>query len=194
MAVFGQSGAGKTLLLRAIALLDPLDSGEIHYRGEVVRGQSVPPYRQRVIYIHQRPALFDGNVEDNLRQPFSLKAHKGRMFDRHRCIELLSRLGRDEAFLGKSTHNLSGGEGQIVALIRAIQLEPEVLLLDEPTASLDHTTVNAVECLVERWHAERSEERSLVWVSHDLDQARRMRCRILMMESGCVQPGQPNAT
>ena len=75
LGVLGPSGAGKTVLLRGMAMLDPLDEGAIRWQGQIVRGDAVPGYRKQVIYLHQRPALTDGTVEDNLRLPFTLKAH-----------------------------------------------------------------------------------------------------------------------
>ena len=188
LAVLGPSGAGKTVLLRALAMLDPLDAGEIHWRGHPVRGGSVPSYRKQVIYLHQRPALLDGTVEDNLRHPFTLKAHQGTEFDRERVLELLDCLDRDESFFGKSSRDLSGGEAQIVALLRAIQLDPGVLLLDEPTASLDRATSRAVEGLLDRWLGAGRGGRALVWVSHDRDQAHRVTGRTMSLRAGRLEP------
>ena len=102
LGIVGPSGAGKTVLLRSLALLDPLDAGEIRWRGRSVRGDAVPVYRSLAIYLHQRPALFEGTVEDNLRYPFSLTVHRMGPFDRGRAVELLTLLGRDAAFLAKS--------------------------------------------------------------------------------------------
>jgi putative ABC transport system ATP-binding protein len=127
-------------------------------------------------------------VEDNLRLPFALKAHRGRRFDRERILQLLEGLGRSAAFLDRSSRDLSGGEAQIVALLRAVQLDPALLLLDEPTASLDNVTAQAVEGLLDRWFAAGQGERALVWVSHDLDQARRVTGRCLHMRSGRLEP------
>jgi putative ABC transport system ATP-binding protein len=188
LAVLGPSGAGKTVLLRALAMLDPLDTGEIRWRGHPVRGGSVPSYRKQVIYLHQRPALLDGSVEDNLRHPFTLKAHHATKFDPGRVVELLGCLDRDATFLGKSSRDLSGGEGQIVALLRAVQLDPAVLLLDEPTASLDRATSRAVEGLLDRWLAAGHGGRALVWVSHDRDQARRVTGQALHLRAGRLEP------
>ena len=176
LGLVGPSGAGKTVLLRALALLDPLDSGRILWHASAVSGEAVPIYRKQVIYLHQRPALFDGSVEDNLRLPFGLKAHRGRQFDRRRVLDLLAELSRDAEFLSKPSRRLSGGESQLVALFRAVQLEPTILLLDEPTASLDPNTGEAVERMIEKWLAEKR-PRALVWVSHDPEQTQRMTTR-----------------
>jgi putative ABC transport system ATP-binding protein len=186
LAVVGPSGAGKTLLLRALALLDPVDEGVVLWNGHEVRGEAVPPYRSAVVYLHQRPALFEGTVEANLRHPFSLGVHRNRRFDRDRILDLLERLGRDPSFLEKAHCDLSGGEGQIVALLRALQLGPTILLLDEPTASLDGRTMQAIERLIDGWFGERPGERALIWISHNREQARRVADRTFHMHSGRI--------
>lgn len=66
LGILGPSGAGKTVLLRALAILDPLDAGTILWKGQSVRGDAVPAFRKQVIYLHQRPSLFEGSVEENL--------------------------------------------------------------------------------------------------------------------------------
>jgi putative ABC transport system ATP-binding protein len=131
--------------------------------------------------------LLEGTVEDNLRQPFSFQVHHGRDFDRDRVLELLDALGRGDGFLDTSCRDLSGGEAQLVALVRAVQLDPAVLLLDEPTASLDQATARAAEGLVDRWFAAGKGGRALVWVSHDRDQARRVAGRSLHLRSGRLE-------
>ncbi len=188
LGVLGPSGAGKTVLLRAMALLDPLDAGAVLWHGKTVRSEGVPRFRKQVIYLHQRPALFDGSVEDNLRLPFALRAHRDRGFDRKRALDLLAALGRDAEFLAKPSRRLSGGEGQLVALVRAIQLEPAVLLLDEPTASLDSPTAQAFERVIENWLSAGAGGRAFVWVSHDLEQTRRMTTRQVHLRAGRPAP------
>jgi putative ABC transport system ATP-binding protein len=188
IALLGPSGAGKTVLLRAIAMLDPVEEGSIRFRGHVIPGESIPSYRSEVVYLHQRPALLDGRVAANLEHPYSLKAHRTKRFDRDRIVDLLRGLGRDEAFLEKSSRDISGGEAQIVALLRAIQLDPAVLLLDEPTASLDRGAIQAIEGLIGRWLDEDQQGRAVVWTSHDLEQARRVTTRRLTIESGRLGP------
>jgi putative ABC transport system ATP-binding protein len=184
LAILGPSGAGKTVLLRALAMLDPLDAGTVHWRGHAVAAADVPSYRKQVVYLHQRPALLDGSVEDNLRYPFTLKSHRASRYDREKVLELLGHLDRDAAFLAKSSHSLSGGEAQLAALVRAVQLDPAVLLMDEPTASLDQPTACAVEVLLDGWLQAGQRERALVWVSHDRAQARRVTSRSLYVRGG----------
>ena len=106
-----------------------------------------------------------------------------RKFDRRRAAELLSALGRDAAFLEKKVADLSGGEIQITALVRALQLDPTVLLLDEPTAALDGPTATAVEQLIDRWLTE-SGQRAMIWVSHNEAQAQRVGRTAIRMEAG----------
>jgi putative ABC transport system ATP-binding protein len=187
LAVVGPSGSGKTVLLRALAMLDPLDEGAILWRGRSVHGDEVPGFRKQVAYLHQRPALFDGRVEANLRQPYALKSHRDGRYDEGRVLELLEALGRNRRFLDKPHHDLSGGEGQIVALIRTIQLDPAVLLLDEATSSLDRETARAAESLLEGWHAAGDGKRTLVWVTHDPDQLLRVTDRRVTMQAGQLE-------
>jgi putative ABC transport system ATP-binding protein len=188
LAVVGPSGDGKTLLLRALVLLDPLDGGEILWQGTAVAAPDVPSFRRQAIYLHQRSAHFEGTVEDNLRMPFSLRTHRGRRFDRAWIVERLRSVGRTADFLGQPCRELSGGEAQLVALLRAVQLAPMVLLLDEPTASLDAETVEMAEQLVSLWQAD-DKDRAVVWVCHDRKQALRVADRQVTMSGGRLLEG-----
>lgn len=186
LAISGPSGAGKTLLLRALAKIDPSDEGSVLWQGAAVPHEAVPAFRAQVIYLHQRAALLEDSVEAALRRPLALKTHRHRAFDREQIIVWLTALGRGEDFLDKRVDHLSGGETQLVALLRAMQLEPAVLLLDEPTAALDPTTEAAVERLLVGWVNEAADRRGLVWVSHDTQQAQRVANRHLRMEAGRI--------
>lgn len=169
-AVVGPTGSSKTLLLRTLALLDAVDSGEVRWEGRPVPDAEVPAYRRRVIYLHQRPALIEGSVEDNLRLPWDFKTKTSPGFQREKALAFLGCLGRDASFLERQTRQLSGGERQIVALLRALQLEPQVLLLDEPTAALDSKSTSCVEAIVQSYLKESPGTRASIWVTHDLDQ------------------------
>jgi putative ABC transport system ATP-binding protein len=182
--ISGPSGSGKTLLLRAIAMLDPVEAGTILWLGLPLRKESIPRFRAAVIYCHQRPAMMAPTVEDALRRPFALKTHRAKKFERAWIIEHLARLGRGESFLEQPVANLSGGELQMIALLRALQLSPQVLLLDEPTAALDPKSSAAVEELVVEWVESSPDYRSLVWITHDIEQGDRVATRKIFMENG----------
>jgi putative ABC transport system ATP-binding protein len=183
VAVVGPTGSGKTLLLRALARLDPICSGEILWRGQSVCGDAIPRFRQQAIYLHQRPALVDGTVEDNLRLPFTFRSHDGK-FSSELINALLAKVNRNESFLRRSTRDLSGGESQIVALLRAIQLQPTLLFLDEPTAALDDESTQRIEQLVVSWFDELPDQRAWVWVSHDKQQVSRVAGQVVAMADG----------
>ncbi|MBS7842383.1 ATP-binding cassette domain-containing protein [Pseudomonas fluorescens] len=185
VSITGSSGSGKSVFLRALALLDTPTSGQILWNGQPIANAQIPHYRSHISYLSQRPALLEGTVEDNLRFPFSLKTLRKRHFDRASVITLLEHAGKAPDFLAKHALDLSGGESQVVSLIRTLQLDPEVLLLDEPTAALDPASSRDVEALIDAWFAA-DNARAYVWVSHDLDQARRMSDIHLQMSAGVL--------
>jgi putative ABC transport system ATP-binding protein len=187
LGLAGPSGAGKTVLLRALARLDPVNEGEILWQGAAVHGSHVPAFRTKVMYLHQRPVLVEGSVEHNLRLPFSFRERRHRQFDRGRIVAWLQSLGRDERFLAKQNQDLSGGESQLAGLLRALELDPQVLLLDEPTAALDALATGLVEQLIAKWFAERPAERAYVWVSHNTEQTEKMCGRIVRMKAGRLE-------
>lgn len=185
VAITGASGSGKSVLLRTLALLDAPDTGQVLWRGERVTSAQVPEYRRHVGYLSQRPAMVDGTVEDNLRLPFSLKVFSGERFNLTAVTELLAAAGKTPDFLQHTAADLSGGESQVVALLRLLQTGPDVLLLDEPTAALDPASARAVEHLVQTWFERGSASaRAYVWVSHDDEQARRVSNRRMTMDAG----------
>ncbi len=151
LALVGPSGAGKTLLLRQLAWLDPLPQGRILLRGRSPSQWSPPAYRARVAYLPQRAIALAGTVEQNLRQVLSYASQHGRTYAEARILDWLHQLGRGSSFLALTAERLSGGELQLLALLRALQLDPEILLLDEPTASLDPATTEQVEALLRQW-------------------------------------------
>ena len=168
----GPSGSGKSLLLRTLALLERAEQGEIQWHGGSVR--DVPRFRSQCMYVQQQVSFSDGTVTEALRAPYLLEQHQEKHFDQMAIQGVLRQLGRDSDFLSKQLGKLSGGERQIVAIVRALQLQPQVLLLDEPTGALDGPTARHVEQLITAWVKEKQTERAFVWVSHDPEQATRV--------------------
>lgn len=163
----GAVGSGKTVLLRALALLDPLQRGVVLFRGSAPEPKEVPRFRRRVMYLHQTPVLAPGKVADNLRLPLSLESSRSGEPRRERACELLGRLGFEPDFLERSIDPLSGGERQAVALARALLAEPVLLLLDEPTAAMDNAGRRRVDELVESWLRDEAQARACLWVRHE---------------------------
>jgi len=182
-AVTGPTGSGKTVFLRALAMLDPIDEGRITWKGNLIIDEEIPQFRRDVVYLHQRPALLTGTVEQNLQLPFRLAQADNAEFNRDAAVSLLDQLGRDADFLQKSSEDLSGGESQIVALLRAMQVNPSILLLDEPTSALDADATLAVENLISQWLKESPTTRATLWVTHDTEQLPRIADRVLKLEN-----------
>lgn len=186
VGLLGASGSGKTLLLRSLAWLDPVHEGELRWREQVVSGAAVPPFRRQVMYLHQNPVLFPGTVEDNLRAPFSLRGYRGRRYERSFVEQLLVELGRDVSLLERQSSQLSGGERQLTALVRALQLEPTILLLDEPTSALDADSEELVQQMLQRRLAGSGTLRAVVWVAHEAATVAKVASRSIIMKSGLM--------
>ncbi|MDA8563367.1 ATP-binding cassette domain-containing protein [Mariniblastus sp.] len=186
VALTGASGSGKTVLLRALALLDPIDSGTVQWNGADIEDAEVPRFRSRVMYLHQQPASREGTVESVLEEPFQLQVHKQKPFSREQIVQWLEQLDKPESFLNQSHIDLSGGESQIVALLRAMQLNPNVLLLDEPTSALDADTSLKVESWLVDW-VQATDDRAFLWITHDVQQAERISNRAIRIANGRLE-------
>jgi UDP-glucose/iron transport system ATP-binding protein len=174
-AVLGPSGSGKSTLLRLLNRLADPDEGTVRFHGDDVRELDPLELRRRVGLVPQLPAPVPGSVADNV--CFGPRLH-GEDVDPERPLRLA---GLDPSFAERDASRLSVGEQQRVMLARALALEPEVLLLDEPTASLDAAAVGAVEDALRNLH-----EVSLVLVTHDRAQADRLAERTIELEAGRV--------
>lgn len=166
--VFGPSGSGKTSLLRLLNRLDEPTSGTVLLNGTDYRELSPREVRQRVGWVPQQPTLIDGTVADNVAWGPRLRNED---VDADRLEALLARLGL-AGFSEREAKRLSGGEAQRVAIARTLFNEPEVVLLDEPTAHLDADAAEQVESLLQDVMADLS--LTAVLVTHDADQARRL--------------------
>jgi len=178
IAIFGPSGAGKSTLIRLLNRLDEPGSGMVYLDGQDYR--EIPPrkLRRRLGLVMQQPNLFPGSVADNIR--FGPTA-QGQSLDEARLMELLS--GVDlEGFADRDVAKLSGGEAQRVNLARTLANKPDVLLLDEPTSSLDQAARQEVEETI--LSVLKSGEVTCILVSHDKAQVLRLTDRVLMLEGG----------
>lgn len=178
-ALVGPSGAGKSTLLRLCNRLEVPTAGTVSFLGEDTAGLDPLVLRRRVGMVFQRPALFPGTVRDNLQV-----ARPGVGDDR--CTTVLERAGLPAAFLDRVADELSGGEAQRACLARTLVTEPEVLLMDEPTASLDPAAVADLERSTRQLAGDGV---ILVWVTHDLAQARRIADRHVVLHHGTVATG-----
>jgi tungstate transport system ATP-binding protein len=179
--VLGPNGAGKSLLLRLChGLLRPT-AGRI--RWQIGDG---PALRRRQAMVFQRPVMLRRSAAGNI--GFALRLRGLPRRDRRRRIaEVLERTGL-AALAQQPARVLSGGEQQRLALARAWALEPEVLFLDEPTASLDPAATRAVEELVHSIHRSGTK---IVMTTHDLAQARRLADQILFLNRGRLVEAGP---
>jgi len=141
ITIAGPSGCGKSTLLRAVATLIPMTSGEVLFEGRRVDDLGVIAYRRRVAYVPQSPQMFEGTVADNVRTG---PRFRGVTLTGDEVITLLSRVGLDRSLAERAASDASGGERLRIALARALANDPRVLLLDEPTASLDPDAARVV--------------------------------------------------
>ena len=189
--VVGPSGSGKSTLLRAIVRLVEPDAGRVLLDARDATALPVPELRRRVGMVFQRPSMFEGTVADNvLYGPRLRRECPERDGPEARGIvaPLLERVGLPPDFAGKPADELSGGEAQRVALARALANRPEVLLLDEPTSSLDPTASRCIEELLVA--LAESTDLTFVFVTHDLHQARRIGDHgLLLVEGRVVEQG-----
>lgn len=180
VALVGPSGCGKSMLLKTLAMLQAPSEGSLTWGGQSIEGAAVMSFRSQVMYVPQKTADDESTVDDYLKVPFGLKVHQQKTYRHRAAVEMLRCLGREEAFLKKQQRELSGGERQIAALVRAMLLDPKVLLLDEPTSALDGPAARAMEGLVLQWCDEsEGPDRSLIWVTHDREQAERIASKVV---------------
>ena len=180
VAVIGPSGAGKSSFLRLLNRLDEPTSGTVYLDGTDYREIDPQALRRRIGLIPQDPALQPGTVAENVALGARIRDEP---VDRDRVAALLERTDLPD-YADRDVADLSGGERQRVSIARTLYVDPEVLLLDEPTAHLDEGTEARIEELLT--DLIRDEDLTCLLVTHDTDQARRLADRVVEFADGRV--------
>jgi phospholipid/cholesterol/gamma-HCH transport system ATP-binding protein len=188
LAVLGRSGTGKSVLLRLIIGLEKPDSGSACIHGQNLAGLALDQLgeiRKKMGFLFQHAALYDSlTVAENV--AFPLAHHRSEMSRSERndrVNQLLAEVGM-EGNLEKMPSDISGGMQKRVGLARALALEPEILLLDEPTAGLDPISSGEIDELVLKLQAEH--HMASIVVTHDLHSARTIADRLALLDQGNV--------
>ncbi len=188
LAVLGRSGTGKSVLLRLIIGLERPDTGSVRIHGQDIAGLALDrmsEIRKKMGFLFQHAALYDSlTVAENV--AFPLEHHRRYMSKSERAdlvSQLLAEVGL-EGNLNKMPSDISGGMQKRVGLARALALEPEILLLDEPTAGLDPISSGEIDDLVLKLQKER--QMASIVVTHDLHSAKTIAGRLALLYEGTV--------
>ena len=177
--VMGPNGAGKSLLLRVLHGLLPPTSGEIRW-GDTPLSAAI---RARQAMVFQRPVLLRRSVAANIDFVLGLRGASGRA-RRDALLDHVGLLNRAR----QPARLLSGGEQQLLALARALASEPDVMFLDEPTASLDPTSILKIEEIVRAAHRRGTK---IIFVTHELGQAKRLADEVVFLHRGRLLEQSP---
>jgi phospholipid/cholesterol/gamma-HCH transport system ATP-binding protein len=187
LAVLGRSGTGKSVLLKLIIGLQQPDSGSISIHGQEITGLTMDQLnemRKKIGFLFQQAALYDSlTVEENVAFPLDRHMKISHAERKEKVRELLSSVGMDRD-LEKLPSEISGGMQKRVGLARALALEPDILLFDEPTAGLDPITAAEIGKLI----VDLKERRKItsVVVTHDIHGAKIFSDRLTLMDKGTI--------
>ncbi|MCB0971983.1 MAG: ATP-binding cassette domain-containing protein [Acidimicrobiales bacterium] len=176
VGVVGPSGSGKSTLLRLLNRLDAPTAGTVRLAGVDVATTDPCAHRRRVAMVFQRPVVLPGTVADNLRAAAP-------DLDDDAVAAALARVGLDADLADRDARELSGGEAQRLGLARSLGTDPEVVLFDEPTSSLDPAAAARIEDLA-RGLAD--DGIAVVWVTHDPAQLRRLARFVVQVDDGRI--------
>lgn len=172
----GPSGSGKSTLMRCCNRLEVPTAGTVRYCGEDIAMLDPLALRRRVGMVFQRPTPFPGSVRENLRVARPTLPDGA-------AASVLGQVGLDRSFLDREATELSGGEAQRVCLARTLVTEPEVVLMDEVTSSVDPAQRTGLEGLA---RSLASKGVAVLWVTHDLNQMRRVADHVLVVVDGHI--------
>ena len=189
LAIIGASGSGKSTLIRLIAGLEPFDSGDIFVNDVEVIESAGESYRKRIGFVFQDHNLFSHlSIEENIYLVLEKVHKKDREEVKPRVEKLLEQFGLLE-HAHKLPHQISGGQSQRASIVRALAIEPDLILLDEPTSSLDpvltYEVLEAIKTLAEK-------KIDFIIVTHEIGFAKHVADQIVFMEKGeIIEHGGP---
>jgi ABC-type methionine transport system ATPase subunit len=190
LGLIGPTGSGKTTLLRLINLLDEPSTGCILFDGRMVSGKPEREKlcaRRKMAMVFQKPVMFKASVEANVSYGLRMRgradatdAAGGKMSLSDRVKESLAAVGLS-GYESRDANTLSGGETQRIALARALILQPELLLLDEPTANLDPGSAASIDSLLQSLAGSRT---AVILATHNMQQCRKLAGRVAVLQAG----------
>lgn len=192
ITILGSSGCGKTTLLKLTNRLQDPDSGRILVHGEDIQAQDPVALRRRMGYVIQQIGLFPHmTVKENITViPQLMKWDKKRLAER--ADELIDLVGLDPAaFRDRYPHQLSGGQQQRIGLARALVLDPDILLMDEPFGAID--AITRLKLQNELLHLQQKLGKTILFVTHDIQEAFRLGDRVMVMNEGKLLQFAPPA-
>jgi phospholipid/cholesterol/gamma-HCH transport system ATP-binding protein len=188
LAVLGRSGTGKSVLLKLIVGLQKPDSGSVQIHGQEITDmafEELNKIRKSIGFLFQEAALYDSlTLLENVEFPLLRQNNAPASEQKDRARELLANVGLNDDELNKLPSQISGGMKKRVGLARALALEPNILLFDEPTAGLDPITAGEIEELILKLQEER--QTASVVVTHDLHGARTVSDRLALIRDGDI--------
>ena len=191
VSIIGPSGGGKSTFLRCLNLLEVPEKGKIYFEGTNIADKSVniDIHRQKMGMVFQHFNVFPHlSVGENITLAPTLLGKKNAKEAKEKAIELLERVGLLEKY-DEKPNKLSGGQKQRLAIVRALAMEPDVMLFDEPTSALDPEMVGEVLAVIKSLV---SEGMTTVIVTHEMGFAREVSDRVLFMDGGIIaEEGSP---
>ena len=192
VVIIGPSGGGKSTFIRCLNLLEQPTAGKIYFEGEDITGKGfdVNRHRQKVGMVFQQFNLFNNlTVLENITISLTKVKKQSEEESEEKALKLLKRVGLEDK-ANAYPSQLSGGQKQRIAIVRALAMEPDVLLFDEPTSALDPEMVGEVLQVMKRLAAEGM---TMVVVTHEIGFAREVASRVIFMEGGyIVEEGTPD--
>jgi len=183
LGLIGPTGSGKTTLLRLVNLLDEPSSGSILFDGAEVSGRPDKEKlaaRRKMAMVFQKPVMFKASVQENVSFGLRMRGRDGAKGIGKRVKEALAAVGLS-GYEARDANTLSGGEMQRIALARALVLQPELLLLDEPTANLDPRSAASIDCIL---HSLAGGRTAVILATHNMRQCHNLAGRVAVLQKG----------